>query len=253
MLELINVRKSFGERAALDGVSLSLKQGQILGIVGESGSGKTTLARIACRLIISDRGKILFEGKDTAGLNKDGIKDFRKAVQIIFQEPLSSLDPRIKIGQALSEALEIHTKYSEDRIEREVRKALADIGLDQSFVNRYPHEISGGQCQRACIARALLVNPRLLVLDEPVSSLDQEVQATIIELLLKLKKEKALTYLFITHDLDLAKNFCGRIAVMKDGKIIEEGSAKEIIENPKEDYTKQLVKNCLFEPPPNVR
>ena len=123
---------------------------------------------------------------------------------------------------------------------------LADVGLDKSFVDRYPHEISGGQCQRACIARALLVNPRLLVLDEPVSSLDQEVQSTIIEMLIKLKQEKALTYLFITHDLGLSKSFCDRIAVMKDGKVIEEGSAKEIIENPKEAYTKQLVENCLF-------
>ena len=246
MLELINVRKSFKDGLALDGISLSVKQGQILGIVGESGSGKTTLARIVCRLIVPDSGAVLFEGKDIFALNKYQIKEFRKALQIIFQEPFSSLDPRIKIGEALAEALVIHTKYPSGRIEQEVRKGLTDVGLDDGFLDRYPHEISGGQCQRAAIARALLVNPRLLVLDEPVSSLDREVQQTIIDLLLKLKKEKALTYMFITHDLNLAKSFCDRIAVMKDGKVIEEGSAAEIIENPKEDYTRQLVENCLL-------
>ena len=246
MLELIDVIKSFKGRMALDEVSLSVKAGQVLGIVGESGSGKTTLARLVCRLIEPDRGTILFEGKDAGSLDKNGRNEFRKAVQIIFQEPFSSLDPRIKIGEALAEALIIHTKYAADRIGQEVKKALADVGLDQTFIDRYPHEISGGQCQRACIARALLVNPRLLVLDEPVSSLDREVQSTIIDLLLKIKKDKTLTYLFITHDIDLANNICDRIAVMKDGKIVEEGSAKEIIESPKENYTRQLVENCLL-------
>ena len=246
MLELINVNKSFGGRVALEEVSLCVKAGQTMGIVGESGSGKTTLARIACNLIVPDSGNILFEGKELSGLNKEGLKAIRAAVQIIFQEPLSSLDPRIKIGKALAEALVIHNKYPAKAREQEVRKGLADVGLDDSFVNRYPHEISGGQCQRACIARALLVNPRLLVLDEPVSSLDREVQETIIALLLKLKKEKALTYLFITHDLNLAKSFCDRIAVMKDGKVIEEGTSEQIIERPKETYTKQLVENSLI-------
>ncbi|MFA5097059.1 MAG: dipeptide/oligopeptide/nickel ABC transporter ATP-binding protein [Candidatus Margulisiibacteriota bacterium] len=238
MLELRNITKEFKGSRALDGISLKVEEGEVLGIIGESGSGKTTLARAACRLIEVDKGEVLFEGA------RD-IRRFRDNIQMIFQEPVSSLDPRIKIGDSLMEALIIHNKASSASHRRAVANKLTEVGLDTGLYHRYPHELSGGQCQRACIARALLTEPRLLVLDEPVSSLDLEVQKTVIDLLLDLKKKNSLTYLFITHDIALAKDFCTRIAVMKSGKLIEEGRTADLLNCPKDPYTSSLIEYSL--------
>ena len=238
MLELRSVTKSFKGSRALDGVSLKIEPGETLGIIGESGSGKTTLARAACRLTEVDCGEVLFEASKE-------LSCFRKNMQMIFQEPAASLDPRIRIGEALLEALVIHRKGAPGTQRQEAVKKLAEVGLDGALFLRYPHELSGGQCQRACIARALLAEPRFLVLDEPVSSLDVEVQTTIIELLLDLKKKNSLTYLFITHDIGLSKKFCTRLAVMKEGKIVEEGKTLDLLSRPKHPYTKLLIENSL--------
>ena len=226
---------------AVDRVSVVLKQGQTIGIVGESGSGKSTLARALLRLLPSE-GAITFEGRDIARLSKEEMRPLRKQIQIVLQDPFGSLSPRMTAGQIVTEGLLVHEPSITAR-ERDARavQALQEVQLDPKLRNRYPHEFSGGQRQRIAIARAIILKPRLIVLDEPTSALDRQVQGQIIELLRDLQIKNNLSYLFISHDLAVVRAMADHIMVMKDGRLVEQGSPDEILENPREDYTKRLM------------
>lgn len=241
MLIVQNLIKKFGSSTVIDNISLNINNGEIFGLIGESGCGKTTAARVILRLLNFDSGKIFFDGEDIINYDEKRLQVFRRKMQIVFQDPLSSLNPKITIEDALKEPLIIHKICPKSECGIKIEKLLLDVGLPIDYLTRYPHELSGGECQRICIARALALEPIFIVLDEPVSSLDYSMQDKIINLLLKLKREHNLTYLFITHDILLAKSFCDRIAVMKDGKIIESGYVNDIFSSPKEEYTKQLL------------
>jgi len=226
---------------AVDGVSIKVREGHSLGVVGESGSGKTTLGMAMVRLIGS-KGDILFSGRNIQGLRYRAVKPLRKQMQIVFQDPYGSLSPRLTIRQIIEEGLVINMPDMGD-VERKQKVAdiLKEVGLDPDIRERYPHEFSGGQRQRIAIARAMIMNPRFVVLDEPTSSLDMTVQAQIVDLLKNLQKKHDLTYMFISHDLKVVRALCDEIVVMKDGKIIEHGSADQIYMNPRYDYTKELM------------
>ncbi|MFH1709544.1 MAG: dipeptide/oligopeptide/nickel ABC transporter ATP-binding protein, partial [bacterium] len=210
-IEVNKVTKHFGALKALDDVSLFVDEGESFGLVGESGSGKTTLGRIILRLIRASSGHVTYASPFS-----------RKDFQIVFQNPYTSLDPRMKAGEALAEPLKIHG------IKRDLKEILCEVELDESYLDRYPHELSGGERQRLCIARAISVKPKFILLDEPVSSLDMTVQLEILKLLKKLRAQLGLTFLLIAHDLSVVRFMCGRIAVMKSGRIIEEGKTDEI-------------------------
>ncbi|MGB8313195.1 MAG: ABC transporter ATP-binding protein [Aestuariivirga sp.] len=229
------------ELRAVDHVSVVLKQGQTIGIVGESGSGKSTLARALLRLLPSE-GAISFEGKDIAKLNKEEMRPLRKQIQIVFQDPFGSLSPRMTVGQIVTEGLLVHEPSITTK-ERDIRavQALQEVQLDPALRNRYPHEFSGGQRQRIAIARAIILKPKLIVLDEPTSALDRQVQGQIIELLRDLQIKNNLSYLFISHDLAVVRAMADHIMVMKDGRMVEQGTPDEVLENPREEYTKRLM------------
>ncbi len=226
---------------ALDNVSVSIKKGITLAVVGESGSGKSTLAKSLIRLIDIDKGSITFKNKNMRTINGDDLKSVRKNIQMIFQDPYASLNPRMKILRIMEEPLKIHglgdslSQYS--RILNMIKK----VGLAENDLSKYPHQFSGGQRQRIGIARALILEPELVICDEPVSALDVSVQAQIIQLLKSLQKEFGLTYLFITHDLRIVRHIANEVIVMKDGKLIEQGKADIIFRNPKNKYTKELL------------
>ena len=226
---------------AVDRVSLILKQGQTIGIVGESGSGKSTLARALLRLLPS-QGAIYFEGKDIAKLNKEEMRPLRKQIQVVLQDPFGSLSPRMTAGQIVTEGLLVHEPSITSR-ERDARakQALEEVQLDPALRNRYPHEFSGGQRQRIAIARAIILKPKLVVLDEPTSALDRQVQKQIVDLLRELQTVNNLSYLFISHDLAVVRAMADHIIVMKDGRVVEQGTPDEVLENPREDYTKRLM------------
>jgi peptide/nickel transport system ATP-binding protein len=233
-------RKS--EIKAVDGVSLEVFPGEVLGLVGESGCGKTTLGRSILRLVEPTGGKIRFLEIDLMNMHRRELKKMRKDMQIIFQDPYSSLSPKLSIGKAVMEPMKVHRIGKDQQERRNMAFELLDkVGLDQKFFYRYPHELSGGQRQRVCIARALSVRPKFIVCDESVSALDVSVQAQVLNLLKDLKEEFGFTYIFISHDLSVVKFISDRIAVMKDGKIEESGTAEEIYHNPKSDYTKNLI------------
>jgi len=226
---------------AVDRVSLILKQGQTIGIVGESGSGKSTLARALLRLLPS-QGAIYFEGKDIAKLNKEEMRPLRKQIQVVLQDPFGSLSPRMTAGQIVTEGLLVHEPSITSR-ERDARakQVLEEVQLDPALRNRYPHEFSGGQRQRIAIARAIILKPKLVVLDEPTSALDRQVQKQIVDLLRDLQTVNNLSYLFISHDLAVVRAMADHIIVMKDGRVVEQGTPDEVLENPREDYTKRLM------------
>jgi len=253
LLEARNLRKTFSSssygltkvvetRAAVDGVSLRIEKGETLAIVGESGSGKTTLARTLLRLIEPDAGEIEFEEKNLLALRGAELRTVRARMQMIFQDPFSSLDPRMRVAALIAEPLEIHNPEltRRQRAER-AREALAAVGLDQSAASRFPHEFSGGQRQRIGIARALILRPSLVIADEPVSALDVSIGAQIIELLARLQRELALTLLIISHSLPVVGQLANRIAVMREGRFVEEGSAEQILDRPQHPYTKALL------------
>jgi peptide/nickel transport system ATP-binding protein/oligopeptide transport system ATP-binding protein len=227
---------------AVDGVSFSVPKGTTVGLVGESGSGKTTIGRALTRLAPITSGSIKYDGAELTGLSEHEFFTFRKRIQMIFQDPFNSLNPRLTIFQILSEPLEIHFP-KKSRAEREARVAelLRLVGLEAAHRHRYPHEFSGGQRQRIGIARALAVEPEFIVCDEPVSALDVSVQAQIVNLLLDLQQQLGLTYLFIAHDLAVVEHVSDDVLVMTGGKIVEAATADEIYANPRHEYTRQLI------------
>ena len=226
---------------ALDNVTVSIKKGITLAVVGESGSGKSTLAKSLIRLIEIDKGSITFKNKDMRTINGDVLKSVRKNIQMIFQDPYASLNPRMKILSIMEEPLKIHGLGDKSSQYSRIVKMIKKVGLFENDLSKYPHQFSGGQRQRIGIARALILEPELVICDEPVSALDVSVQAQIIQLLKSLQKEFGLTYIFITHDLRIVRHIANEIIVMKDGKLIEQGKADIIFRNPKNKYTQELL------------
>ena len=238
------LRREVSRVRAVDGVSLRLRAGETLGIVGESGSGKTTLGLALLRLVDS-QGAIMLEGRPIQGLTRGALRPLRAAMQVVFQDPYSSLSPRMTAGDIVGEGLEVHEPRARDR-EARVAQALTEVGLSPDMMPRYPHEFSGGQRQRIAIARALVLKPRLLVLDEPTSALDVSVQAQVVELLRGLQARHGLAYLFVSHDLRVVRAMAHRIAVMKDGVIVEEGDAQALTDDPQQPYTKALMQAAFL-------
>ena len=226
---------------ALNNVSLSIKKGETLAIVGESGSGKSTLARCLLQLLSLDQGELFFKGKNLNSLDVEGKKYLKRHIQMVFQDPYASLNPRMKIAEILEEGLLIHDLGNKIVRDKKMRDMIKKVGLEVSDLNKYPHQFSGGQRQRIGIARALIVEPELVICDEPVSALDVSIQAQILLLLKELQKELGLSYLFISHDLRVVRHMADSIAVMHQGKIVEQGSIKGIYEKPKANYTRELL------------
>ena len=227
---------------AVNNVSFNVYTGETLGLVGESGCGKTTIGRTILRLEDSTEGKMIYKGTDIVNMTNRELKEFRKEVQIIFQDPYSSLNPRMTIGSAIMEPMKVHNILNNDQERKQrVEELLSRVSLDPSHFYRYPHEFSGGQRQRIGIARALAVNPKFIICDESVSALDVSVQAQVLNLLNELKKEFQLTYIFISHDLSVVKYMSDRMVVMQNGKIEEMGDADDIYNSPKTEYTKRLI------------
>lgn len=225
---------------AVDNVSFGVKKGQTIGVVGESGCGKTTLGRTILKLYDSDGGKIWFDGKDLTEIKRNKMNDLRVDIQLVFQDPYSSLPPRMTVGSIISEAVKVHNIVPKDEVQSYTLKIMEQCGLQPSYYDRYPHEFSGGQRQRICIARALAVKPKLVICDEPVSALDVSIQAQVINLLKKLQNEMDLTYVFISHDLSVVKYITDQILVMYLGNMMEYGDTDEIFDNPLHPYTKAL-------------
>lgn len=249
LLEAEHLTKIFTRRGkesfkAVDDVSFSLKEGETLGIVGESGSGKSTLAKLITRLTDVTEGTLKFQGKDITRLKQSQLKDVYGNIQMVFQNPAGSFDPRRTLGDGIGESLRNRGMKKED-VAKRVKELLEQCGLDEEFTGRYPHEVSGGQCQRAAIARALAVEPKVLICDEATSALDVTIQQQIMELLTELKETQGLSFVFICHNLALVQMFCDRVLVLHDGKVIESGSPDDIINEPKEEYTKKLVEAVL--------
>ena len=225
---------------AVDNVSFGVKKGQTIGVVGESGCGKTTLGRTILKLYDSDGGKIWFDGKDLTEIKRNKMNDLRVDIQLVFQDPCSSLPPRMTVGSIISEAVKVHNIVPKEEVQSYTLKIMEQCGLQPSYYDRYPHEFSGGQRQRICIARALAVKPKLVICDEPVSALDVSIQAQVINLLKKLQNEMDLTYVFISHDLSVVKYITDQILVMYLGNMMEYGDTDEIFDNPLHPYTKAL-------------
>ena len=234
-------QKQVGAVKAVDNVSFSIRQGETLGLVGESGCGKTTTGRVILRLMEPTSGDVQFENQNVFKLGKEELRRMRRNMQIIFQDPYSSLNPRMTVGDIIGEPLEIHNLARGKEKVRRVQELLEVVGLSPYHANRYPHEFSGGQRQRIGIARALAVNPKLIICDEPVSALDVSIQAQVLNLLQELQKEFGLTYLFIAHDLSVVKHISDRIAVMYLGKIAEIATTEELFSNPQHPYTEALL------------
>ena len=262
LLEARNLIKQFPSRGggapvrAVDDVSLSIERGETLGLVGESGCGKSTLGRLILHLLPRDGGEVLLEGKKP----EDDLQAFRRRAQIVFQDPFRSLNPRRTVGQAIAEPLQIHNLVAPDKRRDRVAQLLTEVGLDISAMDRYPHQFSGGQRQRVGIARALAVEPQLIILDEPVSALDVSVQAQIVQLLQNLQREHGLSYLFISHNLAVVRHMAQRVAVMYRGKIVETAPVASLYKTPRHPYTRALLQavpepdpsRALHSPPPAV-
>ena len=252
ILEVKNLKKHFpikkgllmktvGHVKAVDDVSFFVKPGETLGLVGESGCGKSTLGRSIIRLYEPTSGDIRFKGQDFRNVKGDGLRKLRRNIQMIFQDPYASLDPRMTVGQILKQPYEIHGLYTAAEREKRVQALLEEVGLKSAHVNRYPHEFSGGQKQRISIARAIALEPELIICDEPVSALDVSIQAQILNLLKDLQQRKKLTLIFISHDLSVIEHVCDRIAVMYLGRIVEEASRDELFHSPQHPYTQALI------------
>jgi oligopeptide/dipeptide ABC transporter ATP-binding protein len=251
LIDVISLRKYFPVRKnlfgkqewlkAVDGISFSIKDGSVFALVGESGSGKSTLARLVLRLISPTSGKIVFQGRDIQTLSGSLLQVFRQSVQIIFQDPFASLNPRMTVFDTLSEPLKIHKVIKKSERRDKVISLLNDVGMEADVLNRYPHEFSGGQRQRICIARALAVSPKAIVADEPLSALDVSIQAQILNILQKLQKQLQISFIFISHDLRVVQYFSDEVAVMYLGKIVEQAKTDELFKNPYHPYTTELL------------
>jgi len=252
LLEVRNLKKHFpirggllgrsiGAVQAVDGISFAIKQGETLGLVGESGCGKSTTGLLVLRLLEMTAGEVFFEGQDVGKMNKRELREFRRHAQIIFQDPYASLNPRMSVGDIIAEPLMLHNIVSGIERTKRVEKLLSVVGLGPHHARRYPHEFSGGQRQRVGIARALAVNPKLVVCDEPVSALDVSIQSQILNLLVELQEEMGLTYLFIAHGLNVIKHISDRVGVMYLGKMVELAEGNDLITNPLHPYTKTLL------------
>ena len=237
-------KKNKSSVVAVNDVSFQIKEGETYALAGESGCGKSTLAKAVTKLVKPKSGEILFEGKNIFSQTKEEMKNYPKDVQMIFQNPYSSLNPKMKIGDILKEPLDINTKFSSKEKKSLVKNILEEVGLPESSIELYPHEFSGGQRQRIAIARALILNPKLIIADEPVSALDASIQAQIINLLKELKRHKKLTVLFISHDLNVIRYLADRVGILYFGKLIEENTTGNIFRYPKEEYTKTLLNSA---------
>jgi ABC-type oligopeptide transport system ATPase subunit len=226
---------------AVDGVSFRIREGETLGLVGESGSGKSTTGYCVLQLLKPTNGSVTFMGKELTKLPRNELREMRKEMQIVFQDPYSSLNPRMTVGNIVAEPMQVHDQGTRRQREARVRDLLETVGFNPDFTNRYPHEFSGGQRQRIGIARALALNPRLIVCDEPVSALDVSIQAQILNLLKDLQRDLGLAYLFVAHDLAVVRTMSDRIAVMNKGKIVETGDAEQVYKNPQDEYTRALL------------
>ena len=263
LLEVRNLKKYYSVKSgflnkdrrsvkAVDGINLSVKQGEILGIVGESGCGKSTLGRSILRLIEPTSGEVIFEGTNICGLKKEEMRLKRREMQIVFQDPGASLNPRLTVGEIIGEPLEVfHICEGKEKEER-IYKLMDLAGINRAYINRFPHEFSGGQRQRLGIARALAVNPKLIICDEPVSALDVSIRAQVLNLIKELKDKLNLTYIFISHDLSVVHHICDRVAVMYLGRVVEIADKKQIYENPVHPYTKALL-SAIPMPDPEVK
>ena len=249
LLQVAHLKKVFPQKdrpdiVAVDDVSFSLQPGEKLAIIGESGSGKTTVARLIARLTDATEGKIILDGEDITRAGGAQLKKAYAKMQMVFQNPVDSFDPRCTLGDGISESL-INHGQSRAQAAAITQKLLAMCELGEEFARRYPHEVSGGQCQRAAIARALAIEPQLLILDEATSALDVTVQAEILALLNRLQQERQMAYLFICHDIALVQDFCDRVLVMQAGRVVEAGTAEEVINNPRQAYTRTLLDSVL--------
>jgi oligopeptide/dipeptide ABC transporter ATP-binding protein len=252
LIEVENLKKYFpvkkgilsrtvGEVRAVDGVSFTIKRGETLGLVGESGCGKTTVGRTILRLIEPTAGRVSFNGENLLELDGEQLRSLRASLQIIFQDPFSSLDPRMNVGQIIAEPIRNHMKVSKTEIRQRVADLMERVGLHPEQISRYPHEFSGGQRQRIGIARALALNPLAIICDEPVSALDVSIQAQVINLLARLQEEMKLSYLFIAHDLSVVEHISDRVAVMYLGRIVELATDKALYQNPLHPYSQALL------------
>lgn len=241
LLEVEELTKYFGKTKVLDQVSFSVRKGEAFGLVGESGCGKTTLGRTVLGLYGADGGSVRFDGEEILGVKGEKRKRLARKMQMIFQDPIASLNPRMTVREIVSEGLLIHGERRGQVLDERVKKALSDVGLPSSALGRYPHEFSGGQRQRIGIARAVVLEPELIIADEPVSALDVSVQAQVVNLLSDLREEMGLTVLFVAHDLSVVKYFCDRVAVMYAGQIVELAPSKKLFSSPKHEYTRSLL------------
>lgn len=231
--------------AALDNVSLGVAAGSSIGIVGESGSGKTTIARLMCSIYKADKGRVLYDGKEISALSKREKQEYVKNVQMVFQDPDNTLNPKLTIKSALSDGIKKYITKDKDEIQEKLNQLMEMVGLPYEYLERYPHEFSGGQRQRISIARALSINPKVIIADEPVSSLDVSVQAQILNLMKALQKN-GITLILISHSLAVVSNLCENIAVMQKGKLEEYGNTLEVLSNPKSEYTKNLLASSSY-------
>ncbi len=256
-MEFVKRDRKFGQQKqrirAIDNVSLEIFQGETMGVVGESGCGKTTLGRCLLRLLEPVSGKVIFDGRDILSMSSSSLRPLRREMQMVFQNPFSSLDPRMNVLKLVSEPLRTHTDLRGNELSRQVEDLLIEVGLSSEHIKRFSHQLSGGQAQRVALARALALNPKFLILDEPTSALDVSVQAQIINLLVELQQRLGLTYLFISHDLGVVQHISDRIAVMYLGQIVEIAMSEDIFNSPQHPYTQALLSSTPVPDPDSGR